>query len=112
MAKFWEGLLSFWPLIVAFGPGLFLFLRFQIKGVQPSREAYIATIALAYLLLLMKIVALSEIRRDHRVICKQVEDRLWKEDPERMEGGDGLPDECYRYTPEYADLAAEMNSGE
>lgn len=112
MANFWDDVLPLWPLVVAFGPGLFLFLRFQIKGIQPSREAYVLTIALAYFLLLTKMSALNEIRRDHRIICKEVEDRLWKEDPESMEGGDGLPDECYRYTQDYADLAAEMNSGE
>lgn len=66
MERIWTEILGFWPLVVAFGPGLFLFLRFQIKGKEPSREAYIVTIALAYYLLLQGMSYRSDLKRDHK----------------------------------------------
>lgn len=48
-----------------------------------------------------------EIASDHRVACRLLEMELSKgvEDGDEVE----MPFECYRYTEEYADLAAEMN---
>ena len=98
---------QFIHLLAMFGPGTYLFLRWQFKQIEPSREAFIASIALAYFLLLQHHVDWLEISHDHEVICKQLGERLWKEDPEEMEFGDGMPIECERHTAEYRQAAAD-----
>src|SRR3546814_5986054 len=34
----WKDVWSLFPLVAAFGPGIFLFLRYQIKTVEPSQK--------------------------------------------------------------------------
>lgn len=106
----WEDILSLWPMVVAFGPGLFLFVRYQVKGVEPSRMALGMSIALAYYLLLQGMVYRSEIESDHRKVCKQLAGYMTKADPDEMENGDGLPVECDRYTAAYRQEAADYEA--
>lgn len=106
----WEEILSFLPLIFAFGPGLFLFARYQVRGTEPSLMALGATVAFAYYLLLQAMVYRSDIERDHRIVCKQLAGYMMKADPEEMENGDGLPVECDRYTKAYRQEQADYEA--
>lgn len=97
MDQFCEAFWGLWPLIIGFGPGVFLFLRYHFKGVQPSKAAYFITIALAYFLLFQNMAGRSKLTKDHKVACEMLREEI--NDPEAE--WQGLPRECYRHTPDY-----------
>ncbi|MBU0825080.1 MAG: hypothetical protein KKB78_11725 [Alphaproteobacteria bacterium] len=103
MAKIWNIILGLWPMIVAFGPGLILLLRYQIKKKEPSQMTLIIVICWTYYLLLQNMAGRSELNRDHKSTCEML--RKMIADPE--EEWEGLPKECYKYTPEYRAEEAE-----
>lgn len=98
----WKDIWSLVPLVAAFGPGIFLFLRYQIKKVEPSQMALIVVICWTYFLLFQSMAGRSELKRDHKEVCAMLGSMMAKADPDAE-----APRECYRHTPEYAADAAD-----
>lgn len=108
----WNDFWSLVPLLAAFGPGLFLFLRYQIKKIEPSQMALIIVICWTYYLLFQSMAGRSELKRDHKAVCAMLGGYLEKEDADAYLNGDTVPIECDRHTPEYAADAADYATQE
>lgn len=91
---------------VMWGPAIRLWYL-HARGRELSREALSGAVAWTSIVLLFVWVHKIELASDHKEACQMLEKELVKgvEDPNDVE----MPFECYRYTEDYADLAAEMN---
>lgn len=108
----WKDLWSLFPLVAAFGPGIFLFLRYQIKKVEPSQMTLIVVICWTYYLLFQSMAGRDRLESDHKVVCAMLGERLMKEDADEYMNGDSEPIECERHTPEYAADAADYEASQ
>ena len=101
-----------WELVtfaLLFGPAVILLFRFGVLKKEDSRMAWTAVVVWTAIMLFNQWQARNELRADHDAACEIVFQYMNEQDPVGMEDDwqNTLPIECYRYTSEYAQDAAD-----